>query len=901
MMLFTFSLRQLKRHWWLNSVLLASMVLGAGVLSGLPMVASAIAGDSLNSLLQQATIADRNLAIKGSSDADTLPADVENTLRDLTQETMAVRETIVEARPVIIHAGGDEEDLLPTLMSLHFWSFDRLDERAALIEGRWPETIPAAVDPVLEAVIGVEATGRAGISIGDELVSADESQRVQVVGIVSPIDPGSDVWWGDRQMLPFNMWRRIQFNPDIVENYVSLLLTPDSMSARITTAVNWRLILNPRQITASNAESLRQRITAMQGRMTSQGFTVETKLMSLLDSYQDRLAQARVALLLLTAQSSLALLYLLNILGGFLIERARVELHTMSGRGFNRRQLAAIYALPLGLLAVIAWLVSPRITQQVIRLAAGWRDGAALDLIPAETWWLALGAVTVSWLALVISIYLSIRYELSIGEQQRTLAENIRPGRRRLLLDISLLALGGLTYWQLTQAGSFIKEGETGSAGILGAVDPVLLIGPSLLLMAIGLIFLRLFPYLLKLAAWVGRQTRGLILPLGLTRLVRQPVGTNRVTLLISVTVGLIFFATIFSHSLITWQEEMARYNEGADIRLLLPPSKNKPGSVDLELPDGAVVTRVNRVEATFQLNEYQRFNVDLLAVDPSTFAQVVSFPPGISPFQMSDIMRVLEPDADGPIPVVISDNAITRHLNRGDRVTYELGLDSVDFEVTGIIGDFPLLTEPFAITNRVLLAQRIDQSSPGLIDQVTDEQWISVEEQQHDLLLDQLERHSGTMSLAGDARAKLQEFQADLISRVAVTAFRLNAVVLLILSGVGFVFVQLFTIRQRTAEFGVMRAMGISRRLVWRLLFLEGSILVGAGLAVGAGIGYGLAVVMRPFLSRLLTFSSNGIVIDRIVIDWPTVVWMFFVLCGFYGLAQLLLLMASRSSKDSS
>jgi len=62
-------------------------------------------------------------------------------------------------------------------------------------------------------------------------------------------------------------------------------------------------------------------------------------------------------------------------------------------------------------------------------------------------------------------------------------------------------------------------------------------------------------------------------------------------------------------------------------------------------------------------------------------------------------------------------------------------------------------------------------------------------------------------------------------------------------------------------------------------------------GLLVGTGIGYGLAYVMRPFLSLTLAASLEGHAIDRVIVHWPTVARLYAVLAGFYALALLLLL----------
>jgi hypothetical protein len=80
--------------------------------------------------------------------------------------------------------------------------------------------------------------------------------------------------------------------------------------------------------------------------------------------------------------------------------------------------------------------------------------------------------------------------------------------------------------------------------------DPLLLIGPLLLLVAIAMIFLRILPFLLRLAAWLFQSRRGVVLPLSLSRPARDPLQPGRAALLVSLTAGQVLFARIFGDSL---------------------------------------------------------------------------------------------------------------------------------------------------------------------------------------------------------------------------------------------------------------------------------------------------------------------------------------------------------------
>ncbi|UCC62367.1 MAG: FtsX-like permease family protein, partial [Anaerolineae bacterium] len=130
-----------------------------------------------------------------------------------------------------------------------------------------------------------------------------------------------------------------------------------------------------------------------------------------------------------------------------------------------------------------------------------------------------------------------------------------------------------------------------------------------------------------------------------------------------------------------------------------------------------------------------------------------------------------------------------------------------------------------------------------------------------------------------------------DLVARTTTFAFNLNALSLAVLSSGSFLLVQVFAARRRLVEFNVLRAMGLSARQFLTLLASEGLIVLLLGLLVGTGIGYGLAYVMRPFLSLTLAASLEGYAIDRVIVHWPRVACLYAILSAFCALALLLLL----------
>ena len=75
----------------------------------------------------------------------------------------------------------------------------------------------------------------------------------------------------------------------------------------------------------------------------------------------------------------------------------------------------------------------------------------------------------------------------------------------RYYLDLGLAAAGGVLLYQLDRRGSLVTEGFFGDK----SVDPVMLLAPAFFILTVGIVFLRLFPLVLRVLAWVVARAAG--------------------------------------------------------------------------------------------------------------------------------------------------------------------------------------------------------------------------------------------------------------------------------------------------------------------------------------------------------------------------------------------------------
>src|SRR5262249_32096862 len=98
--------------------------------------------------------------------------------------------------------------------------------------------------------------------------------------------------------------------------------------------------------------------------------------------------------------------------------------------------------------------------------------------------------------------------------------------------------------------------------------DPLLLVTPGLVLLAGGLVTLRLLPLGARVGAWLAARGRGAPALLAFAQVARSTRQFSRLALLLTLAVGLAVFALTFNASLDRNAADHAAYAAGGDLRL---------------------------------------------------------------------------------------------------------------------------------------------------------------------------------------------------------------------------------------------------------------------------------------------------------------------------------------------
>ena len=889
--------RHMFRHSGMNLAVLLCFSIGAGLLGSLPAFAASTAEKSLNSALVNSHPSVRNIKVEGPPYIlnSSLNSFIHDSIGNLVSERVSVSNTKHDIHPdtPIISKNQDSEI---DIEGIWIWSFDKLNQHSILVEGEWPVvTYPqsqaeALKPPTIQAAITEEVASTLRLQIGDILQDRNDYKYV-ITAIIQIKEPTSDVWWQDSSPI------LISIEPGLNEDTISapVFIPPTSMNTYFSGYTSeWRYIIEVGMISSTNAENVEQDLINLKNRLSVNKAQMSSGLPNLVQEFRQNLSTAQMVLYLLTFQAFIFVIFTLILIANLLVNSSRSELATLTSRGASRFHIVLTYSIQMLILALLAGFIFGPIFSWAGLMIWGRVSG---DQIPShllrDSWLLSILAAGFGWLAVVIALIPASRSGVVDWQQSVSRPAQSNPWQKRYL-DIFFLLLGGLLFWQLSSAGSFVMRRIQGSE----FADPLLLIGPTILLVALAMLYLRLFPVLLNGLRSLTNSARGLVLPLGLTRMARNPQRMSWIVLLISLASGLILFAMIYSESLAATQVQIAEYQAGSNLRL----DGNKiPDSHYAEIKSVLPVSQILRGRA----QETSGRGITLLALDPDTFIDVTEYPEGMTNLTIDIIMDAISqpPDVDNPgtgtqaaanaIPAVFSYSAIPSGGKIGDHRDFLLAGQPVAFEIRGMIADFPTLSKDFMIVDADNLK---DAVSTSIFSQFKNrEYWIRTGEPYHEQLLSFSFIRNAILA---DSQANLNIIRHNIMTLGTVRAFGLNGLILAIISLVGIILANYFSFRKREYEFGILRAYGLSHWQSNLLLVSEGLLVLTLGVISGIMLGYSLTILMRPYISLAVSRTLPGMTVHQIEINWMSVAVIVGILASIYIFAMAIIVIALWRSK---
>jgi putative ABC transport system permease protein len=819
----------------------------------------------------------RSVTWAGYKQADQLAANLTEAGIGLPAQHIVRYAGTEELRMVFDNGAGEEVDWARLAFISDF------QEQVKLVAGNWPAQWQGTSS--MDVLVSEQAASKLTLLVDDLYrlhappgYPADPNLPIRIAGIWRAIDPDSEYWFYSPQVL----------SGQLLAPEASFAAALDNPTVPWVHYAAWYTALDGTSVRSAGVPQLLDQI----GQVTSDiqrllpGSELRRSPTEALARQRDQVRVLTITLVLFSVPLVGLLAYFMNQMAGLVVDRQKEEIAVLRSRGASYSQIIAL-ALGEGLALGVAALLAGTPLSLPIAQALLWTrsflqfaplEGPPPTLLGSSLWH---GALVVALAAPVILLRsLSAAHRTIISAKQERARDSRAPLWQRLGADVLLLIPAVYGYQQLRLHGMIAVPGLAVSADD-PYHNPVLMLAPALLVLALALLALRIVPRLLAMLAWSLRSLPG-ALPTALRFLARTPSAYSGSLLLIICTLSLAVFGASMARTLDQHSAERARYSAGADVRLTYGTAAPAgtttlvtgavPSSGSAEASAAGTITSSSPNYLSIPMEEFAQFP-GVRAVGRAAPSQVyvvtgngpeekgvflgvdrVALPAVLTRSWRADyagepLGALMNRLADSPAAALISARfAAQRGLREGDQITLKMndtgGTQEVTFAIAGMISYFPTLyadSGPFVIGN---LDYSFDEQGRPYPYEV----WLDLEPGAG---LDAIKAAALGYGLRlRDTPAEL--LQADELRPERQGLFGLLSVGFLaavLVTTIGFLAQTLLSFQQRMAELGVLRAIGMSTGQLARLLICEQALIIGIGCAVGTALGVLTSRLFTPFL----------------------------------------------------
>uniref|UniRef100_UPI003F6838F7 FtsX-like permease family protein n=1 Tax=Streptomyces polyasparticus TaxID=2767826 RepID=UPI003F6838F7 len=227
-------------------------------------------------------------------------------------------------------------------------------------------------------------------------------------------------------------------------------------------------------------------------------------------------------------------------------------------------------------------------------------------------------------------------------------------------------------------------------------------------------------------------------------------------------------------------------------------------------------------------------------------------------------------PDAPVPGAVVTERFAESSGAELGSSVDLPLGSAPLRVKVVKVVSDLPTVTANGGAVLVDLRAVNEALTADNRAALASGEWWLTAEPGKAGQVADELRSRADTDPEQVIARPEIaQELRDDPLGAGPQSALLAVALVAAALAAVGFAVSAAGSLRERAAEFSVLRALGTPQRQLARLIAAEQGVLIGLALLVGLALG---AVLTRAVVPLIVLTGEASKPVPSVLVELPPV-----------------------------
>lgn len=907
MALFVMIIRKMVQNKWLVFSLLIGIIMSVALVSSMPIYSEGILSRMLKKDLERwQTVSnqypgavystfsfpidkpDRHLSMFDRVDrvmmdeaAEGFQLPVQEQVKDLVSMSLRIR---LENDP-------DDQNTDSVILK----AFSNLEEHIKLKDGRLPSKQP--VDGVYEVLI----TERGLMEFKTVLDTVFVIDDKKIAGTIK-IKPVGVMEKATDDDLYFRTGNLGDLNASFVLPYETAFQLMMQDQRIPVTSAGWYLVMDYSVIEFRHVDAYLNTYELIRNTLHSTVTIYQSKLNAIayetIDYYLYRAENLNVLMWALNVPVMIMLAFYMFMVANLIAGRQKNEIAVLRSRGAARWQVIGSYLVEGLLLCGVSVLLGPFLGAMLTRLLGasnGFMEFVARVGLPIRITETAFqyGALAALACLVITMIPIILATRVSIVDHKQQMARLVRtPLWHKLFLDVIALALAIYGLFTFKRRLADLQSLGLNSTDL--NIDPLQFVVPALFIMGSGLLLLRLYPWTLRLIYWIGKKWWPPSLYATLIQVGRSSSQYQFLMVFLIMTIATGVFSASAARTINFNTEDRIQYGNGADIVMDVkwiddappPPLPGGPPQAQemvapvpkqinyleppfepfLELPGVEYGAKVFKKEKAFFSAGENVGEATLMGIETDQFGMTTWFRDSLLDYTLNEYLNLMAAESDA---VLVSRTlAEQKNVKPGDTlfVSWE-GVSGQPFRVFGIIDYFPTfnplptrgLNDPITLTGNAPML--IVGHLPRIQLQLAMEPyqvWLKLKPDATTAeLYEGIEEKKLSVTKIVNTREDLTLAKNDPFLLALNGLLTLGFVISLLVSFIGFLLYWVLSLRGRTLQNGILRAIGLSVRNLIAMLAVEQILTSGVAVLLGIIVGNVASMLFVPNFQIVFNTSS--------------------------------------------
>lgn len=757
-----------------------------------------------------------------------------------------------------------------------------MEDHITIVAGRMYEK-EAVSDDCIEVIVNQEALQQMDVLLDEELVLEKVTDKngnpllVQIVGVFAPTET-ADEYWVDSQA---DMGHECFMAEEL---FAETFYDRDHYGYEIKhdTLFDYENI-DPKEIDGMVQRTNKWMLKDAGGLNIS-----EPEYLEVLSTFSQKERKITATLFVLQVPCLVLLCAFLFMISEQMLRMEQNEISMLKSRGAKRSQILLLYFMQSALISFVALLIGlplGRILCSLLGSAGAFLEFDLNNLLPTTlTTEAVLYGVAAMGISIAMTVFPVVKYSgVSIVNLKQKSQKSTKSLWQKVYLDFILIAVALYSYYTFAKSEANIREqilrGE--------ALDPLLYFGATFFILGLGMLFLRLHPHFIKMLYAIRKKRLSSAAYMSFLSTIRTSSKQQFIMLFMILTVSLGIFYVTIARTILENAENNITYLAGADVVLeekWYDNSARTGGGDDVKVeyyePEFGSYESIEGVTDitpvlydTIRIvggNSGLKSECTLMGIHTKEFGEMADMPDGLLPLDYYDYLNAL---ANTPNGVLLSENMRTQYgYSIGNTITINLKDRQFSLQVIGFVDYWPTYQakeyslnsdgkvveeDKYLLIANLSHIQRKADITPYRI-------WMDFEGETDGFYTYVNEENIRVASYT-DAVTEKADLRKDTLLQGTNGILSLSFMVILLLCGVGYLIYWIMSIRSRELLFGILRAMGMSKKEVFHILLNEQIFCGVLSILAGVGIGIATTILYVPMIQNAYAATDQVLPLELV------------------------------------